>query len=64
VPWCPGHATRRWVGVALPLAWRTTATCRARRYHGLGFRMFAYCLDSQLFQRALAAGIGAVRALA
>ena len=36
----------------------------ARRYHGLGFRMFAYGLDAQLFQRALAAGIGAVRALA
>ena len=35
----------------------------ARRYHGLGFRMFAYGLDAQLFQRALAAGIGAVRAL-
>ena len=35
----------------------------ARRYHGLGFRMFAYGLDSQLFQRALAAGIGVVRAL-
>jgi 2-keto-3-deoxy-L-rhamnonate aldolase RhmA len=36
----------------------------ARRYHGLGFRMFAYGLDAQLFQRALAAGIGVVRGLA
>ena len=35
----------------------------ARRYHGLGFRMFACGLDVQLFQRGLAAGIGAVRAL-
>ena len=35
----------------------------ARKYHGLGFRMFAYGLDIHLYQHALATGVQAVRAL-
>jgi len=35
----------------------------ARRYHALGFRVFACGLDVQLLQSALAARIGALRAL-
>lgn len=35
----------------------------ARKYHGLGFRMFAYGLDIHLYQQALAAGVQAVHAL-
>jgi 2-keto-3-deoxy-L-rhamnonate aldolase RhmA len=35
----------------------------AGRFHAIGFRMFAYGLDVQLFQQALAAGIQSVRGL-
>jgi len=35
----------------------------ARRFHAIGFRMFAYGLDVHLFQHALASGIRGVRAL-
>ena len=35
----------------------------ARKYHELGFRMFAYGLDIHLYQKALAAGVQAVHAL-
>ena len=35
----------------------------ASRYHALGFRVFAYGLDMQLFQKALAHGLGQLRAL-
>ena len=35
----------------------------ARRYHALGFRVFACGLDVQLLQSALAARIGTLRSL-
>jgi len=35
----------------------------AARYHALGFRVFAYGLDMQIFQNALAKGLAHLRGL-
>ena len=55
-----GQAAQRHGKLAATLA---STPAWAGRFHAIGFRMFAYGLDVQLFQQALAAGIQSVRGL-
>jgi alkanesulfonate monooxygenase SsuD/methylene tetrahydromethanopterin reductase-like flavin-dependent oxidoreductase (luciferase family) len=53
----------RWIDVASDAAFLAMDDRWSDKYWGYGFRMFAYGLDSALFQRALAGGLSHLKSL-